>query len=374
MSSQSKRFLLAVDDIYAAGLGERSWCDALSRISDICGGSSAIVFDADRTDGSITGWEEFNLQGGGPDEYIAHINAINPRMHYSLRQRSPHVAWDYLIANERAIRRHEFYDWLRKQKLKYFVGGRIRDVGSRSTFASVDFTARQGHPDRGRIQLFSRLVPHIRNARAISELRSNLPFAGECEGLLLDRTSTAIFMLGAEGRVAFMNQTADELVTRADVVSVRDGRLTFESADSEVRFEQNLDALIKAQGRGEIHGDVTMQIEGRTGAGLVLRLLPSPRPVRSAHGISVAAHVLIDAPPRASATLMVQLQAIYGLTRREAELTQRLWEYGALPPAAEAMQISVNTGRNHLQRAFAKMGTRSQNELMKRMGQLLNWR
>jgi hypothetical protein len=374
MTTQSKRDHRAIDNLYAAGLGERDWQSALESVSQSCGGVSAVIFELDRATGAFTSWEGFNLEPSGSDEYQARMNAINPRMHYSAKQPGTHIAWDYLFTNEKKMRGSEFYRWLGKQSLKYFIGGRLQDKGTQSIFSSVEFAFDQRHPGKMQIENFSRLGRHIVNARALAKLRTDTPFAEACEGLLLDRTASAAFMLDCSGRVVFMNATADAMAASADFVTVAAERLAFRGSENQSSFERELGALLNAAKTSDVAPGAILPMQGEMGDDqFIVRIIPSPRPVVAPRGDLMAACVIVDGPPRATNALDEELRRAYRLTRREAELARNLWESGSVPVATGAMGISVNTGRVHLQHIFAKLGVRSQNELIKRIDQFLRW-
>jgi DNA-binding CsgD family transcriptional regulator len=302
------------------------------------------------------------------------MNAINPRMHYSAKQPGTHITWDHLFTNEKEIRNSEFYHWLAKQNLKYFVGGRLQDKGTQSIFSSVEFALDQRHPGKRQIENFARLGRHLVNARTLAKLRADNPFAEACEGLLLDRTASAAFMLDRSGRVVFMNATADAMATSADFATVVAGRLAFRGMENQPSFERELSTLLDATDRSEIAPGAILPMLGEMdGAQFIVRIIPSPRPVVAPRGDLVAACVIVDGPPRATNSLDEELRRVYRLTRREAELARYLWESGSVPIATGAMGISVSTGRVHLQHIFAKLGVRSQNELIKRIDQFLRW-
>jgi DNA-binding CsgD family transcriptional regulator len=302
------------------------------------------------------------------------MNAINPRMHYSAKQPGTHIAWDYLFTSEKEMRGSEFYRWLAKQNLKYFIGGRLQDNGTQSVFSSVEFALDQRHPGKRQIENFSRLGRHITNALAVAKLRANSPFAGACEGLLLDRTASAAFMLDRSGRVIFMNATADAMAASADFATIAEERLTFLGGEYQSSFERELGALLNLAHTGDIAPGAILPMHGGVGDDqFIVRIIPSPRPIVAPRGDLMAACVIVDGPPRATNSLDEELRRVYRLTQREAELARHLWESGSVPIATGAMGISVNTGRVHLQHVFAKLGVRSQNELIKRIDQFLRW-
>ena len=144
---------------YAAGFGDVPWHDALHMMALLLCGAGGSFFELDRTTGRIGLFEVDGLEPGA-SEYVDRMNAINPRMHYSIARPAPHVVTDYDILPEAELGRHEFYDWMeRTNGTRYFVGARVADEGSRTLFASIDFDRRRGNPDRDRVALFKQIAP-----------------------------------------------------------------------------------------------------------------------------------------------------------------------------------------------------------------------
>jgi DNA-binding CsgD family transcriptional regulator len=75
--------------------------------------------------------------------------------------------------------------------------------------------------------------------------------------------------------------------------------------------------------------------------------------------------VFVNDPERQVVPQRRLLQRIYGLTPAEANQAVLLAEGKSLKEVAEAQQISLHTVRHHLNRIFAKTGTRRQSDLVR---------
>lgn len=67
-----------------------------------------------------------------------------------------------------------------------------------------------------------------------------------------------------------------------------------------------------------------------------------------------------------------ELMDVFGLTRRESELTLHLASGGDLAQFAEMHQLSINTVKSHLKQAFVKVGVNAQAQLIANVHCLLH--
>ena len=55
-------------------------------------------------------------------------------------------------------------------------------------------------------------------------------------------------------------------------------------------------------------------------------------------------------------------------THAEARFCRALLNEGSVQRAADSIEVSINTGRSHLKKIFAKLGVRSQSQLFRLFG------
>lgn len=85
---------------------------------------------------------------------------------------------------------------------------------------------------------------------------------------------------------------------------------------------------------------------------------------KSSNGESSFMFILVD-PSQQSAPAIDDLMDLFGLTRSEAKLTQKLAEGLPLDQAAELVGISHSSARTYLKTIFSKIGVNRQPQLMK---------
>ena len=231
---------------YGAGFGEVPWARALRATADLIGGGAAAVIGLNRASARIDRIHVYDLDQT-VNEYVARMNQINPRTHYSLKLAGPHVITDYRVLPEVALRRNEFYDWLeRHHGLRYFVGARIFDDGPRSLLASVEFSRRHGHPEDDAVETFQRVTPHIANAWRVSGLIEKFNDAKSLIEMLVGQRLCGLVGLRADGTVLFMNSAAEKAIACGDGLAMVDGLLRAARAANDRTLQEIIGRVLRS--------------------------------------------------------------------------------------------------------------------------------
>lgn len=359
--------------IFEAGLGETSWDSAVRDIMAVHNAAGGAFFQLDRNTLDISEWHSVDLND--KQEYIEEMNAINPRMHYSLSQEAPHIITDLDCISKEAMGRHEFYRWLETRcNLQYFIGARLMDVGDKSTFMSVEFEAGETPPSGRFLDEFKAISIHCANAKRPESSRDTEMRATNLDSFLAQKSSTALFFLDNKCRFFFANPSGEALLSKGQLLSLMGGFLSLKHQPSQDKLAAYYQS-IQEDGSGQIIKP------------LAPIFVPSPNPkhrmlIRLMH----LPHILKGPGNKwSSICLFVQtasdkyeeigglLAETFGLTRREAELALTLQENTTIVEAAAILSIAHNTARVHLQRVFKKTGTSTQADLAVVIERLSSW-
>lgn len=360
----------AVDSLYAAAAGECAWRQALETYANHLGGAGSVVFDLDLASGEIVSWSGFGLEDGERD-YAAHLNAINPRMKYSMSREPGHIARDAMFISDREMDRHEFYAAIeRLSDVRYFIGTKLQQCGDRATFTSVEFNRRHGAVTDRQVERFRTLSAHARNAWNIRSRIDRLTADRDREVFVNDRLPWGVVCLDGKGRVIDLNAAAERILSRGDGLTVTNGRLHAAKAAENRSLHAMIADMIAAPLVTGRHVDAIAisRLEGRPAYGV--QLVPYVRHRRdSDRGPAVIGYIT---DPRLQAMVGDrQLHALFGLSSKEAQVALAIAGGQTLRDAARAMDISVNTARNHLRSVFRKTETRSQVDLVRLLIRLL---
>lgn len=360
-------FAGVIAGFYDAGFGRSDWLGAVRSVATMFSGAGSVVFDLNPGSGEISNWIGPGLEASA-DEYARHANAINPRMHFSLREPPGHILWDYRILSEEDMSHHAFYDWTMRfgGGVKYFIGARLFDdpESNTSTFTSVEFTPRHGHATRDQVETFGHLQGHIANAWRVNRLMHRRRALRDIEALMESQAGCGLIVFDSTGQIRSVNDRAAAIVRQQDGLAIRDGVLVARLAAETCRLE----ALLQACWRTSMHG-----LGSAGGAVAITRPSGHPRYIVRAMPVTVppgpfpadlpAIVVTITDPVLPIDIEPEALSNLFGLTRREADLAVQLSAGVPLREAAAAAGMSYNTARIHIRLILEKTGARSQLQL-----------
>ncbi len=173
------------------------------------------------------------------------------------------------------------------------------------------------------------------------------------------RPGFAYLLLDAQDRVV---GGEDNLPALADYLSLADdGRLEFSDPASGSSLDEARDNLAASE-RG--HSLVSLAHPGRPRHRFGFLIARSEFPPGLLTIAGNAELALFIAQDDAGQRLESAVQASFGLTAAEVDVTMRLASGLTLKEAAEDLAISINTARNHLQSVFDKSGINRQSDLV----------
>ena len=174
---------------------------------------------------------------------------------------------------------------------------------------------------------------------------------------------SALISTDAAGRPLSLSQRAEELIAARDGLLIRDGFLTLECPDAARRLQRALSAsghphLGEMLGRG-------IRVARRSG-GSDLLVVVSRFPPSVSH---------LPGPTAATLVRVIELEMrpghltehahLFDLTPRETEVASALLEGHSISSLSEALGVSRNTARNHVQALFQKTRTTRQSDLIR---------
>jgi pimeloyl-ACP methyl ester carboxylesterase/DNA-binding CsgD family transcriptional regulator len=175
----------------------------------------------------------------------------------------------------------------------------------------------------------------------------------QCPFVLLDRHAAPI-------------TTSDQIATLADYLHVDEKSLTFVNDRTRSEFSQALEAL-----RSGDTTQVLVELRDKDGQGHYAYLVEADNLPSAIQSISPnVAFGLLVAEQQSGDRVRALLQSSFHLTSAESGLAMRLASGLALKEAAQALGISTNTARNHLQSIFEKTAINRQADLILMLTQL----
>jgi DNA-binding CsgD family transcriptional regulator len=172
----------------------------------------------------------------------------------------------------------------------------------------------------------------------------------------------AVIILDTAGQVLTMSPRAEQLLCKADGITMEGRRLRASSADASARLDGAIRSAVNSTSFGGAGGSV--RLPRASGSADCLALIsPCPRflehlPIRT----PAALLRIVDAG--ATAALSPVHAELFDLSPRELEVAQALLAGHSLESMCMLLDISRNTAKAHLQSVFRKTGTNRQSELV----------
>lgn len=179
----------------------------------------------------------------------------------------------------------------------------------------------------------------------------------------LNKVQTALVIVDALGRVAFLNAPAADVLARFKGVAILHNRLI--ASDSVA--EEELQHAIKRALSGNVDPTVRLFVHipvAELARGLVASVFPLAAQPRNRDHADRAALIALIEPTVRVAHSLEEASILIGLTPAESRLAALLAQGIRLELAADQLSISRNTARNHLTSIFAKTGTNRQSDLL----------
>ncbi len=242
----------------------------------------------------------------------------------------------------------------------YAVGGAHLTTWG-TALVGVHRNRRAGSFDEADAKRLGGIVKHLRGAltlrgRLASERK--LTQAGQAAW---DATTLASVVVRRDGRIVQHNEAAEIVLRRADVFKAVNNVLCAISQDQQGRLMR---AIGLATAPVEPSGS-SLRLETVAGVEYLISIAPISR--RS--GPSVAL-ILFKDPLASPDTLQGQLQAVWGLTPREALVAAELAQGRAIPEIAARRGVSQSTVKAQLKAISIKMNAHGQAELIAKIRML----
>ncbi len=268
------------------------------------------------------------------------------------------VIVDQDIFTPQEIRQLPLYnDLLAAHGLRWFAAVTFR-AGPALWALSIQRSIKEGPFEAFEKPALALLSPRLTEVAALSTAVGRMVLSGATEALNAVRQPAAA--IDRFGFVLDANAAAEALFD--DQVRIKDRRLHVFDADARNALENLYDRL-------RVTSDLVafpcepIVIRRRDKAPVILRILPVPAAARMPF-LGARALVTLTTMERRRGPHAPLLAGTFGLTPAEARLASIIAEGRNPERAAEELNITKATARNHLKAIFAKTATRRQSELV----------
>lgn len=350
-----------VGELYRAAMDPAHWSLALAKVSSVVDCAAVLLYAVDHRNKDVPLAISHNFPAKMLREGQDHYFQASPRQACSLAHRDQPV-YDHMHISEAEIDRSEHYAWLQEGGFRYYIGAALAEVNGLATYISLQRSPRHGHVDQHEIATFGRLLPHLKQAVALSAAFRSLEARTLALADALYTSGMAVILLDRRGQVVFMTEAAQRIVARADSLLVdREGRVRAGLPEEGRRLGRVIaDVTGMANGDGLAAGGDLLVSRSSGGEPLRVRVAPLRDLEAPVVGVPVAAALVIHDPEARPRPVPEHLCRHYGLTVAEAKLATALADGVSLKDHAESSGISYETARWHLKRVLAKTDTTRQ--------------
>ena len=348
------------------------WRALLDRLRRVVGADSAEIWFARPVSNELTYERHVHIPDGAVDEYLEGVHTFDPVLFKAFAGPSGAVSADLLDARTaRDARLEPFIDYLERWNIgrSLMVKAKVAEgmfgyVGLQRGVDAPGF----GPDDHVRVDV---LYPELTQALRVLWRLIEAEMLGFLPAQALGQLSTALFIVGHDRRIRYLNAAAEQLLASRDL-QLRPGGLACPTLPETVQLTALIDQAVHTGGGG------AMAIVRPDQAPLSVMVTVLPRGVQlfpdgtGAPAAHAAAVWISD--PDARAPVVVgdsdPLRAVYGLTHAEARLGRGLLCGETLVKYAEGMGISIGTARWRLKQVQAKVGVRSTADLVRLLGSM----
>jgi len=306
------------------------------------------------------------IDDAGLRAYAEHYAAIDPMQPRVQMRREGEVDLGEHVLDPEVLRRSEiFNDWYRPNGLDAgSIGGLVHRRGDVPTVVGLYQTLGSRGYGRDELALLQRLMPHLKRALHIHYRLGAAARQGAPLLSALDTLAFGVVLVDSGGRVLEANRAARRLAAERDGLLLLRGELRAKRPRDTRALQAALAAILGNAGGVDLPGPDALAIP-REPPRRPLELVFVPlRLGDDEPGLGdVAAAVLVHDPESIRPTSTERLQALYGLTPREAEVAECFSRGDTIPEIAERLGIAVNNVRARLREIYAKTGTHRQTEL-----------
>lgn len=353
-----------LDTIYSAPFNVNGWqavCDQVSELANAVG--SALVCSRPEL-------RPFNMIYSASmsaliNEYVADYWYLRDARNIGVRNAGLSGSFfvngyitDGQLFKPEQMKTEPFYaDLLARHGLKWYCGFLIGD-SSNWNVLSINRALHADPFSRNEVQS---LIPYVRHISRSAEIAGLANFTAIEDALqTFEALSIPAIVIDAKGAVRAHNAAADEILGHG--LSIRKGRLVCERNDDQVHLDKLITRLATADVMKNLTDRVTIRRQNGKAAFSVKGCPLAGPPAEIFSRLSSILFVQSMRP--AQRRVAEILRQSFGLSPRQAQLTEQIANGRSLKEAAEQMRITHATARDHLKVVFRRTGTNRQAELV----------
>lgn len=357
--------------LYDAASDPARWRGFLEASAKYFGAFSAnfVHFDEEHPERSVaflTGYGELPIeQRGSAIRKLTDLRDQDPRLRYSMDHPSKPFHCRQVLSAETLHASQSYREVLKPHGVEYTLMVTLSDTPE--VFTGLGFLRSQNNSpfSQNEVNDLGQLVPHLRRAISIQNQLAGVTHRLQASYQLLESLPTGIVITRHNGVLEYANAAAREIFRKQDGIEIDAASTIF------LPRRRDMGLLLSTLRKvSETGGHDALSISRPSGRPafqcLISRLSEKETFSDSLPNLFAEARIAIylSDPEQALETSEELLQRLFGLTRAEARLLDRLIASRSLSEAAKNIGIQTSTARSQLKAIFSKTGTNSQADLM----------
>jgi DNA-binding CsgD family transcriptional regulator/PAS domain-containing protein len=357
-----------IGDIYDAALDRGLWPDVLEKSCGYVQGATGTLMSQDTAPGRAL----FYFQWGNDSNFLKSYQDIYVKLNPVLVPTLLYARVGDVLSTVDLLPFDEFFasrfykEWVAPQGLIDSIFSTLDKSARSYAFIAITRHERHGIVDEDTRRRMRLLAPHFRRAVAIGKVIDLHKVEAAALADALDGLGTAMFLVDANGRIVHTNAAAHAMLDEGSVVHAIGGKFAAVNAQADRSLHDIFmnaddgDAAVGTKG-------IAVAMTARGGERFVAHVLPLTSGARRKAGVAYSAVAAVFVQ-KAALELPHPLEAIaatFKLTPAEMRVLMMIVQIGGVPEVAPVLGISEATVKTHLQRIFAKTGTKRQADLVK---------
>jgi DNA-binding CsgD family transcriptional regulator len=368
MKTNDERLLALIERAYEAASDAARWPGLLLELSSALE-CELVALDFQDRDARVArvqhhvGPQDASLQREY-EEYYAARNVFlhaRPDLTFSGAIRNGEA----IVPDRDALKSEYFNDFLRRVGVLHAVG--MVPLREGPVMALLSLMRRIGAPSftDADLALLGRFMPHLQRATSIQRRLREVDLERAAASDALDRLHYGVIVLDDDGRIMIVNAAGEEMLSADDGLRTVGRRLSAVRRDETEELRRSITEACAPPGRLTSKAGGFMCIWRPSGRQPFALTIAPLRITTLELGRRPAAVVFVSDPHSSSSGAHAALRRLYGLTRSEADVADRLLGGKSLDQIAVERGTSISTARTQLKRVLAKTGAHTQAELMR---------
>ncbi|WP_428333384.1 helix-turn-helix transcriptional regulator [Novosphingobium sp.] len=361
----SAEILDTIDMIYSAAVDPAGWGRVLKRLADMTGSVAGGLTLEDPVRGLGKPITFFGFDPDHVQRCFDHYLPMNPLFGIEAKMQPGFIVANEMVVATDAFRRSEFYDgWARPQGLCSPLSIVLHRSAGRYIPLTLVRPDGADEVNSEQLGLLETLSPHLIRAMEVSLKMERLDLYQDALQNCFDRLPVGIVLLDDANRVLRINSLAGRYVS-SGIIDIRHAEIRIKDTAANVALQKSLAARIHDP--SAVLPDISVHFD--LAAPVVINVVPIVNGEPDFDDGRIATMLVIRSTSIANAQRVIEDFAVaHDLTGRELALLTALATDGAsVAECASQLKIGLPTAKTHLQRIFAKTGTRRQGELLSKI-------